>query len=683
MSDVAYPRWSTVKSVLDDPGVSGGDKQRLLADYARQAAYDRPYAGMVNQDYVDHHADIDRYAKQYGATDTFRSVQSMGGLFANQQDALRKFQQANQQTYQDQLARAHDSQQAGQARNQLAALANQTVARGGAGARTSDDLLKPGSRGLSYFQYFGPAYRDWTGSGPDQQHDIVDVYQNLHGIQLAHFRADAAQLSTSHGKLSDSALALSSATNSLGGFWQGSAAQAAQRYCGSFVHDARTATDGTSAASKVITSSMKAIETAVLQRAQGVLPLFATDVGGVPPEGVRSLIDIARNKASDDDLRAVASWQMFTNVDWGDTDCHGNLSKNVKNLAAGDAANWLNNTFVPNFDQKKQSFDSVTKSTHDTVGQSFDAMNQALGKINADPFGDLSKGIQVGGSGAGTAIGGGSGAGTAVGGGSGGGGSTGGSGGGGGTVSGGGAPAGGGPGGTVSTPPLTPAAAPTPAPAAAATTPDSFTAPPGDSPVTQGAVTDGAAQSASYPVDPSQPGGFTAPIPSTSDPTTLAAATSAGSPDAGLGGGVATGGAIGGALGFGGGGGGDVAGAVLDGGQAAANIPAAHHAAHDAFGGGVPPVQSGAGLAGTNVTPIGQPGGAGLASAPDGALNQGDQGGGGGGMPMMGMGGMGAGQGGDQQRGGNHQWRTFGHLFDDATGDDTIGRFTGTLDDGR
>ncbi|HKN96978.1 MAG TPA: hypothetical protein VJX10_07680, partial [Pseudonocardiaceae bacterium] len=87
-----------------------------------------------------------------------------------------------------------------------------------------------------------------------------------------------------------------------------------------------------------------------------------------------------------------------------------------------------------------------------------------------------------------------------------------------------------------------------------------------------------------------------------------------------------------------------------------------------------------AGVAGTDVTPIGQPGGAGLASAPDGALDQG----GAAGLPMMPMGGMGAtGQGGDQQRGGQHQWRTFGHLFDDATGDDTIGHFSGTLDDGR
>jgi hypothetical protein len=50
---------------------------------------------------------------------------------------------------------------------------------------------------------------------------------------------------------------------------------------------------------------------------------------------------------------------------------------------------------------------------------------------------------------------------------------------------------------------------------------------------------------------------------------------------------------------------------------------------------------------------------------------------------MMGGGaGAGGSQGGDQQRGGN-QWRTHGRLFDDAGGDETIGRFSGTLDDGR
>jgi hypothetical protein len=40
----------------------------------------------------------------------------------------------------------------------------------------------------------------------------------------------------------------------------------------------------------------------------------------------------------------------------------------------------------------------------------------------------------------------------------------------------------------------------------------------------------------------------------------------------------------------------------------------------------------------------------------------------------------GGGQGGDQQRGSN-QWRTQGRLFED--GDESLGRFSGTLDDGR
>jgi hypothetical protein len=47
-----------------------------------------------------------------------------------------------------------------------------------------------------------------------------------------------------------------------------------------------------------------------------------------------------------------------------------------------------------------------------------------------------------------------------------------------------------------------------------------------------------------------------------------------------------------------------------------------------------------------------------------------------------GMGGGGAGgQGGDQQHK-SSQWRTFGKLFDDGA-DEALGRFSGTLDEGR
>jgi uncharacterized protein YukE len=572
-----------------------------------------------------------------------------------------------------------------QFQQQLAGEAKKTVAQGGAGVSTSDEILEPGSRGMYYFQYFIPPYRDWTGSAPDLGKDIRDVYDNLRGINFAHFRADATQLSTSHGTLSDSALNVASATSSLGGFWQGAAAQAAQQFCGSFVRDARTATDGVDAASQVITTAMKAIETAVLQRAQGVLPLYATDVGGVAPDGVRQLIDIARNKASEDELRSVSTWPVFQNVDWGDTDCHGNLSQNVRNLAGTDATSWLNTTFVTNFEQKKQSFDSITRSTHDAVGKLFDTMNQGLGKINANPFTDLSNGIQVDARAADSGGGAAGGSGGEVGG------------------SGGGAVSGGS-GGTVSSaapPAATPVQAPTPA--AALTTQDAnvrpgdgsgrpTTDPAGDptpatpavpapppAPIpvapTHAAAPVPAATTQAQPVAVTdQSTSYAPPDPATHAPTpdiqatTLAAAMP-------LGGGVAAGGGLDPT-----GGAGAVTGGVLDGGQAvASHVVAAHHPVHDVLGGVVNPPGH-PGVAGTNVTPIGQPGDAGLASAPDSALNGGDPSGSGG-MPMMGGMGMGGGQGGDQQRGVHHQWRTFGHLFDDATGDDTIGGFSGTLDD--
>jgi hypothetical protein len=127
---------------------------------------------------------------------------------------------------------------------------------------------------------------------------------------------------------------------------------------------------------------------------------------------------------------------------------------------------------------------------------------------------------------------------------------------------------------------------------------------------------------------------------------------------------------------------GNALGGAVGGGHAAAAFFGPHHDTGDLLGGAAVPGHPG--VAGTDVTPMGQPGDAGLAAAPDSTADHGQQGQPsqlGGGMPMMGgMGGGGGGQGGDQQRGPN-QWRTQGQLFDDS--DDVVGRFSGTLDDGR
>ena len=380
MSD--YPQWSQLKPILDDPNVSNSDKQRLLNDYAAAGV------SLGNSDYFNNQDQIQQYAQQYGSTDAFGKAQS--NFFDGTPPS-----QASQQAYQSQLQRAQNDQQAGQANQDLTSAAGKTVAQGGSGVNTSDEILDPGSRGMHFFEYFIPPYKNWTGGGPDLAKDIETVYDNLRGINIGKFRADATQLSTSHGKLSDITMNLSTNTNSLGGFWQGPAAQAAQQYTGQFMQNAQTVTDGTTAASQVIDTSMTAIESAVLQRAQAVLQMYATDIGGFSPDDIQEIIDTAKNNASDDELRSMAKWQVFSNVDWGDTNCSGDLSQNVKNLAAMDATQWLNQTFVPTFNQKLQAFDQVTKSTHDAVGQAFDSMNQGLGQINPNPFSDLSAGIQV------------------------------------------------------------------------------------------------------------------------------------------------------------------------------------------------------------------------------------------------------------------------------------------------
>src|SRR5205823_9069079 len=125
------------------------------------------------------------------------------------------------------------------------------------GAATSDEILDPGSRGMYFFRYFIPEYQKWTGSAPNLQSDIEARYDELRGINFGKFRTDASDLDAAHGKLSDITLDLNSDTDSLGGFWQGSAAQAASAYCRTFMQNGKTVLAGTSTASPLSTDQLR------------------------------------------------------------------------------------------------------------------------------------------------------------------------------------------------------------------------------------------------------------------------------------------------------------------------------------------------------------------------------------------------------------------------------------------
>lgn len=592
----------------------------------------------------------------------------------------------------------------------LTTVANQTVAHGGIGVTTSDEILDTGAKGLTFFADFIPPYNKWTGDSLDLGRDIQAGYDNLRGITFAHFRADAAQLASSHGKLADTTLNLSTAANGLGGFWQGPAAQAAQDHCGTFVQNGQTVTDGLAAASQLITDQMRAIEGAVLQRAQGVVALSSGNVGGFAPSDLNVIIDVARGTASHDDIRSMARRSFRTGVDQSDDRClTGELSHGVRVLVAKDATEWLNNVFRPAFEDKKSSFDAITEATHATVGQCFDSLAGGLGKINANPFNDPNAGIlepsrppspisttasdtsppPIPGTATGftppeptaTTVNLDNSAEADVG---------------AGTIfaeeqsDGSGEPAM--DDGTESLGIITFDAdsvgtiPPTLSPSATPTSPVGFTpptvpitpvdrppptgiAPPVNSPSTA-AVASNPAPTANPPMagppaaaaqDGAGPSGARSPVPPRppAPPTRQATLVAWAEPnaDSALGGAVAASGGAGARFNRG------------MSGRLGGPVHADNHAdASQGPSGDQPNRASGhAGLAGTDVSPMGGPSGAGVASAP---------------MPMMGAGGTGGGgPAGDRQRGPS-QWRTQDRLFDDAQDDEVVDRFSGTLDDG-
>ncbi|HEY4020624.1 MAG TPA: hypothetical protein VGM75_18170 [Pseudonocardiaceae bacterium] len=132
---------------------------------------------------------------------------------------------------------------------------------------------------------------------------------------------------------------------------------------------------------------------------------------------------------------------------------------------------------------------------------------------------------------------------------------------------------------------------------------------------------------------------------------------------------------VGGGVGGGGGGGGGAA-AMHSHASLGGAVGGAVGAAGDHTSGlaSAPGEVSGVGLANTNVTSPGAPGGAGMAGAPGAAGGQPASGG----MPMMGgMGGMGGSQGGGDQERGASQWRVRGDLFGDANGQLDVPRVIG------
>ncbi|WP_156757887.1 WXG100 family type VII secretion target [Actinokineospora pegani] len=385
--------WAELKPILDDPSVSDDDKARLLrafADVHGSHVFKDDLFTQRDPEFWDNAGEIAAYAERYGVKDEV--FDSATRTFVP--DFLRDQAQGTLDQY---LARSQWDQAVDQAGEDLEEASGRTVEAGGAGVGTSDELLEPGSRGLAFFLHFSPPYRSWRGSAPDQRTEIETVYDELKGINFGKFRTDAATMGDVHNQLTEVTLDLSTDSGDLRGVWQGEAADVADAYGRQFLGHGREVADTPSAASTLISETVAHVETAVSQRAQTVLDLYADTVDGLIPQDIERVIRAARQEADRDDLEGMRDWPPFGGMNpflfssfgwlfWGDQ---------VKEIMAAGARKWLDGTFVALFDAKKQAFDQICASTKETVSEGWAAIVDGLNAVEPDPFADLADGIQA------------------------------------------------------------------------------------------------------------------------------------------------------------------------------------------------------------------------------------------------------------------------------------------------
>ena len=275
---------------------------------------------------------------------------------------------------------------------------------------TSDQLLDAGSGGLRFFENFIPFYNpaaQLTGSGgqaPDLQNDICRNYDEVRGIDLGAFRADA-------GKINDAVSKMDTAHNELGrdwtalSGWQGDAANAANAYNGQFLGVAGGFVNDSKAAPGTITAAATNIQKQVKDFAQHVHDLYAEQCGGQTTADLTTNIRKAGGNITDDDL-SVGDYlsgipSLFKGefigivlggpvggligafVGWT------NYAKQLRQQIIDDAKQKLTQ-FLTEFDQKKQTFDQYCQTVQQGIQSDYDTMLQTLdGQLKDKPFGQL------------------------------------------------------------------------------------------------------------------------------------------------------------------------------------------------------------------------------------------------------------------------------------------------------
>ncbi len=268
----------------------------------------------------------------------------------------------------------------------------------------SDELLDDAKMGLDFFRDFIPLYRDWTGGGPLYETDVLDVYNQLRGIDFAAFREDADRLGAVHQALTEQTDEMKHAFRTARQTWQGEAAEAADAKVEGFTEAGTTVCAETEDFAGAISPAMDGIQQVVREYASFVLELGKEmKCAGKTPQETQDEIRKARGDLEFSDLADVGIDDLFSGA-WAAFKEHGislilgmtfkvpswlepgvkEACDTIRNRLIEEAKAWLDTSFKPEFDAKFSQFQQQSQSTQQQVQEIYDKL---LGtQISESPF---------------------------------------------------------------------------------------------------------------------------------------------------------------------------------------------------------------------------------------------------------------------------------------------------------
>ncbi|MEV0711603.1 hypothetical protein [Nocardia aurea] len=246
----------------------------------------------------------------------------------------------------------------------------------GATTRTeADRILDTGIGGLRYFEVFLPRYREWVGHTPaaGDYSTLVARYDQQRGMDLERFTAFATVLGEELQEIIDQAGVQTSRLAELPSRWNGSqAADSAEQFFAGVTRRTQADVEDLSSIQAIAASVIEELTQAVQFKADTIGSDFATEeAAGKSSEQIDWIIDCARGQA-----RAPGSSieERLATL----------LADYEPDTAAQQrCANWLNQVFVPEIDNKVEAFLAICDAADTEVASQYDQLITALN--NLDP----------------------------------------------------------------------------------------------------------------------------------------------------------------------------------------------------------------------------------------------------------------------------------------------------------